>query len=113
MEYTHAKGADKVVLTLDGDLSVRSAVATREVLVSVVAEPLPLEIRFGHVTHADVSLAQLICAIHRQREQARTQTTLGGKVPDGIRGLLHDMTQCQHGIQIGADCLFKGYESYG
>lgn len=113
MDYTRESSPEKAVLTLSGDLSVRCAGATREVFAALAEEPRPLEIRFGTVTHSDVSLAQLICAIHRLREAAHVRTTLGGKVPDGIRGLLHDMTQCQFGIQIGTECLWKGYESYG
>jgi anti-anti-sigma factor len=78
------ESVDRVVLMLEGDLTVQTACELRDVIVQAQETGRHLGLNLEKVTGADVSCLQVFCSAHRSLAKSDRRLTFTGPLPESF-----------------------------
>lgn len=98
---------ERTVITLSGELNVRSAAQLRVALDESISSSGSVEIEFADVKTADLSLLQLLCSAERTARTSGKKLVIGGEIPDIVIGLFKRTGYFNHGSYSNHECIWN------
>lgn len=98
------------MLTLSGDLTVIHASEIKAVIQEATQQTAILHVELIDVESVDISFVQLLCATHRELNEAKKKISLTGSLPEVISNILErtgydKRLDCPQGAD--ATCLWR------
>lgn len=117
MKEQKEEGGAKISLHWSGDLTVRRVAALKDELQKALAGASHLSIAIGADSECDITLLQLLCAVHRTVNRQGKSVALSGEFPPQFQMVLKLAGFSRHigcALDVCGSCLWQQiYEGSG